>query len=444
MSNMYVRSTTGNDANSGVDWANAKATVAGAIAAASAGADIYISQAHSESNVASIAWAIGTLAPIATPSRFLGVNDGATPPTALSTATPSVSTTNAGAVTVSGNNAAAYFFGLTFTLGDSTNGPAFTTGGSGCTHHYDKCTFFLRGSGAGAQVVLGGGHVVKFTDCWLKCSAADQGLFPSTSGCFAHWRGGGLLAGGTSPTSFLRAIGSGSKMLLEDVDLSNASASINLCPTMGVGSQIIFRNCKLPASWTGLLSSASAAGAVAEMHNCDAGDTNYRYQRSTQWGDIYSETSIVLSGGATDGATPISWKLVSASTAKLPHLTLDTGEIVVWNEATGSPITASLDFIHDSATALKNDEVWMDVEYLGTSGYPLAVHADSNKSDVLAANANVASSTATWLNTGGMTNPNKQKLSVTFTPVKKGFLLLRVRLAKASKTIYVNPRVTGV
>ena len=41
-----------------------------------------------------------------------------------------------------------------------------------------------------------------------------------------------------------------------------------------------------------------------------------------------------------------------------------------------------------------------------------------------------------------MSNPNKQKLSVTFTPQQIGTIKCRVCLAKTSKTVYVDPIAT--
>jgi hypothetical protein len=38
-----------------------------------------------------------------------------------------------------------------------------------------------------------------------------------------------------------------------------------------------------------------------------------------------------------------------------------------------------------------------------------------------------------------MSNPNEQKLSVTFTPQEKGVIHATIRVAKASYTVYVDP-----
>ena len=41
-----------------------------------------------------------------------------------------------------------------------------------------------------------------------------------------------------------------------------------------------------------------------------------------------------------------------------------------------------------------------------------------------------------------MSNPNTQKLSVTITPQEAGYMQAKVYLAKASKTVYVDPKLT--
>jgi hypothetical protein len=131
--------------------------------------------------------------------------------------------------------------------------------------------------------------------------------------------------------------------------------------------------------------------------------------------------------------------MVTNANAEFPMLTLDMPELHQWNDTTGSAITATVEILHDSATALTDKEVWLEVMYLGTSGYPLGSFA-TDTVDVLATAANQASSSATWTTTG-MANPNKQALSVTFTPQEKGYIVATVRLAKASKTVYVCPKI---
>ena len=145
--------------------------------------------------------------------------------------------------------------------------------------------------------------------------------------------------------------------------------------------------------------------------------------------------------GASDGTTPLSHKMVSNANAEWNHQTLDSPEIVQWNETTGSAITATIEIVHDSVTSITDQQIWMEVQYLGTSGTPLALFVDDAAADYITATADQADSSASWTTTG-MTNPNTQKLNVTFTPQEKGFIHAVVRLAVASKTVYVDPKIT--
>lgn len=175
------------------------------------------------------------------------------------------------------------------------------------------------------------------------------------------------------------------------------------------------------------------------MYNCDSADTNYRLWIQDYTGSVVSETTVVRSGGASDGATAISWKMTSTANAVYPHLTLSPCEIVTWNETVGSAITATIEIVTDNVT-LTDGECWVEVTYLGTSGTPLGASVNDAKADVLATAANQTTSTETWTTTG-LTTPVKQKLSVTFTPQEKGFIHAVVRLAKASTIVYVDPKL---
>jgi hypothetical protein len=236
--------------------------------------------------------------------------------------------------------------------------------------------------------------------------------------------------------------------LIEGCDFSGMSTTFNML-SGSVGNRLVIRNCKLPSSWTGQLFPAAskvALGGTVEMYNCDSGDTNYRLWVETGVGTIVDETTIIRTGGASDGTTGIAWKVTSTADAQYPHLTVESPEIVQWNETTASAITATVEIVHDSQGAgngadFHNDEIWLEVMCLGTSGAPLGSFISSAKADVLATAADITNSSETWTTTG-LTTPVKQTLSVTFTPQEKGFIHAKVYLAKASKTVYIDPLIT--
>jgi hypothetical protein len=163
-------------------------------------------------------------------------------------------------------------------------------------------------------------------------------------------------------------------------------------------------------------------------------------QRHQYEGDVYSETTIVRTGGASNGTTPLSHKLVSSAARKFTA-PLYGPDLVIWNAAVGSAKTATVEIVHDSVTNLTDAEVWLEVEYLGTSGFPMSLFASDRKADILATAADQTDSSEAWTTTG-LTNPNTQKLSVTFTPQEIGVVRARVVLAKASATVYVDPLIT--
>ncbi len=418
-------------------WANATTTLVRAAANDAAGDTIYVSHNHAESTAASIT--ISLAGTTTNPVKVLCVNDGAEPPTTLATSA-TVTTTGNSSITLSGDNY--YVYGISFVAASGASGSASISWGDNGGHdqaHLENCNFHIATSSGTSSRMYFMHRLTLLKNCGLRFGAAGQVVRDNTGGCRLVIEGGSLLSGGTSPTALFDTTVAG-HMEASGLDLTNASSSINLISGGGAKVRHSLRDMRLPASWSGLLYSGTpGSGSVSEMFNCDSGDTNYRYRKASRFGTIQDETTLVRTGGASDGTTTLSYKLVTNADAEIPRLTLDAPELVQWNDTTGSAITATVEILHDSATALTDKEVWLEVMYLGTSGYPLGSFA-TDTVDVLATASNQASSSATWTTTG-MANPNKQALSVTFTPQEKGYIVATVRLAKASKTVYVCPKI---
>lgn len=443
MTNIYVRSTDGSDADNGTTWALAKAKLAGADAIDAAGDTIFVSQVHSETSAAAVSLTFaGT---IASPTKLLCVNDAAEPPTAVSTGA-TIATTGASNLRISGS---LYCQGLVFSCGSAAANFAslwINFSGIGIRQVYENCDFVQVDTHPSNVVMIGnqnGGEPTStdLINCRFKLSnaAINYAIMGKL-----HINGGSFISGTSTPSIGLFSMGQTSQAcfaLVENLDMTNLSSTVNLLTVGSTKStKIIIRNCKLPASWTGSLwtGSFSVPTARAEMYNCDSGSTNYRLWIEDYAGSIKHETTIIKTGGASDGTTGLSWKMASNGNANESLGGLVSSEIVVWNDGTGSAISVTVDIVHDSVTALTDAEVWLDVNYLGASGSPLGTNITDRRSTTLATAANQTTSAVTWTTTG-LTNPNKQALSVTFTPQKKGWIQATVVLAKASKTIYVDP-----
>lgn len=445
MANIYVRSTDGNNVDSGATWALAKATISGADATPDAAGDtIWLSQNHAESTAGNVS--ISLAGTRASPSRVLCGNDAAEPPTALA-ATATITTTASGYFVGNGNF---YAYGITIQAGDSANTSSVnlaTNGGEYQVWDTSKFRVVANSSGNAINVGNGGSFVQGAKVIWNNCSVrfANSGNRISVTNADLRWNGGSVESGGTSPTSLFTATSNqrSAQVIVSGVDLSNLSSTAKLVETgSGQSYSFVFRDCKLPASWTGsLCSSAASVGSRFEMYNCDSSGTNYRLWIEDYAGSIKHETTIVRTSGASDGTTSLAWKMASSADAEFPTIVLYSPDIQLWNDTTAASKTLTVEIVHDSVTALNDDEVWLEVMYLGSSASPLGTWITDAKADVLATAAAQTGSGVTWTTTG-LTNPNKQALSVTFTPNMKGPYVCRVALAKASKTIYVDPLVT--
>lgn len=394
------------------------------------GETVFVSHQHSENP--------GTAPSIQPATTYTGwkcvcVNDGAAPPTAVATGAV-VTTTGALDITTGGSNNG-YFYGIKFVAGATDTGTRSIVTSTG---YFENCAFEIASSGASSTITSNAAY---WKNCTVKFAAAGQTITVSSGKL--NWNGGGLAVGSTSPTAL---IGSGMLLVyLDNLDLSQAAAAMNLTAA-NVTSALAIRNCKMPTSWSGTIGTAQTAvyGPAYSMgtYNCIDGTLNYGFLRKTAYGSVTYEATKVKSGGATDGTTALSWKLDTLATAGVgfPNTAAHTQEIVKWQETVGNPITVSVDILHDSLTKLKDDEVWLEVMYLSAANSTLGATVSSAKATQLTTAADVAASSATWTTTG-LTNPNKQKLSVTFTPQLKGFIFARVFVNKASYTVYIDPKL---
>lgn len=262
----------------------------------------------------------------------------------------------------------------------------------------------------------------------------------STAGGFTlhgqmTWKGGGI-AGASVPNLLIgtTTTGPGGHFYGYGLDLSLMGSGKTLVGAgAGTMGDILFENCRLGSSVAYTTGTTPGQGGLKiRIVNCDSGATNYNYHGKFYAGAISSESTIVLLAST-------SRKMVTVANSDIATpLVLD--DIVVYNNDTGAAKTVTVEIVNDGLT-LTDAEVWAEVEYLGNASYPLSSFNDDKIADELYGTpANQASSTAAWVTTG-LASPVKQKLEVTFTPQLAGVFKVRVFLARASTTIYVDPQV---
>lgn len=301
----------------------------------------------------------------------------------------------------------------------------------------------LKNTGAGSRVVFGTVATSRntrfiFENAEIRFGSAGQGFNIQQAAISIK---DGALAG-SAITEFIKAISSvAANVEVTGVDMSSAAASMNLVVSGSQGNgQIKFDKCKMPASWTGsVMATPPAQGALrVTAVNVDSASTNYRMQAVGFNGSMRQETTIVRTGGATDGATPVSWRM-ETGLQYYPLTSFESLPIEVWNATVGSPITVTAQVLTDGVT-LTDADAWIEVGYFDQSGNPLGAIVSDEKPNQLAASADQASSSESWTTTG-ITTPIKQQLSVTFTPQKAGTIRAVVKLARSNTVMYVCPKV---
>lgn len=421
-------------------WTAAHARMNPALAWMAAGDTLYVSNNHAETGTAAITLTFPGTA--AAPNEIICATDTATPPTAQAT-TATVTTTGNQVFSFAGF---AYIQGITFATATTSPSQGFLSQ-SPWWFKFENCQLKLT-SGSAARWKFGekatgtDGEMIELVNTTFSFAASTQGIIFS---CRVRWIDTPNAIVGTAPGTLFPLVSSGDTgdIYLRGIDLSAITGATNyLVDPSATGPNVVrFENCKLGASvsiFDPTNVPVDQGGTDVDVVNCDSADTNYRYNKIRYQGQIYHETTIVKLAGASDGTTNISRKMVTTANAKFVT-PLVSDPIITWNDSVGA-LTATVEIVNDGST-LTDAEVWLEIEYLGTSGFPLASFASDSKTDVLASAANQTTSTVSWTTTG-LTTPVKQKLAVSFTTAEKGPILARVCLAKASQTIYFDPKMT--
>lgn len=288
------------------------------------------------------------------------------------------------------------------------------------------------------------GSVATVINGGIKLTNATDNLTVTSDGTF-EWFGGTLTCV-AAPTNLLGHTSLNGRIWIRDVDLSGLGATGVLldASALTASSDILIERCKFHANT--VLTTAYAAtgmgGSSFLVHNCNSANASYGLAESYREGTTVHETTVVRTGGASDGATPISLKIVSYNDAEIivdNYFPYKSPPINGWTTASTEK-TFTIELVHDSVTALQNDEIWMEFEYPVNNTDGLGGFARS-KCAVLGTPADIPDSSETWTTTG-LTNPNTRKLTVTVTPGKAGPVTVRVCLAKSNTTVYIDPKIT--
>lgn len=422
--------------DSAYNWTAPHARIANAISWGAAGDTYYLSSDHAETQ--STALTITFKGSTTTPDRCLSVNRaGSVPPVAADLTTgAAITTTGASALIIGGSF---YAYGITFNCATGATGANLTASNANPGFSvYENCTFKVVGTGSTNRLtaINSASARCEWRNCTVSFGATGQGI--GMSGRLVWINTPSAIQGATLPTT-LFPLGSTSitGSILSGVDLSALSGKTMFAA--GFPNPIDVVGCRFPSSFTviGAPTAGIYAGPVRVI-GCNSASSAEKNEIYAYAGVLTTETVIVRTAGASDGNTAYSYKIVTSANAKR-DFPLETFEGVLWNNSTGSSKTLTIHTVTDNVT-LKDDEIWVEVEYLGSSATPVATLITDAAATVLTAGANQADDSGEAWTTTGLGTPVKQKLEVTFTPQMAGLIRWRVRVAKASTTVYVCPK----
>lgn len=438
MTAYYVRSGAAG-AGTGADWTNAYTTLAAALAGKAAGDVFYVSEDHAETQAS--AMTLTTPGTIANPTQVICVNhSGSVPPVSADLrTTATITTTGTNNITFAGGNSA-WYKGIIFNCGTGAGSAQIILPSVALfVGIFENCSLRINSTGTG-KILLGNGGVnnvyVELINTTLSFGAVGQGL--TVAGAVFRWRNTASALLGTVPTTlFDWTSARGGDVYIAGVDLSAAGSGKTIIGnSANTGSRAQLLDCKLNASVTKSAVPSAPAHFEFDSYRSGSAGVNYNVNRTRYAGTLDEETTIVRTGGASDGTTPLAWKIITSANTTW-FTPFETPPIAIWNDTTGSSVTATLQGIWGGGAVPNDDEIWLEVEYLGDASSPQASFVNDSKADVLAAAAGQTAGSGTW---GGSTT--KFELSKAFTPQQKGWILVRVKAAKVSSTFYIDPKVT--
>ena len=387
-------------------WSAPHARLASALTAnwAQAGENVFVADNHAELQPQPIT--ITGAGTVAAPIFIYCVDHTASvPPGSSNLKTTATVTLYATATNVIALNGIYYVYGISFIAGPA-NGVESSINVSGAWVKLEACLLKMMSTNT------------PFNFSWTISGAYTE--FDNTSLSFGNsslsgrqalglwiWKNSTALAAGSAAlTSNLMGYNSGN-YVFEGVDLTGLNGGITADVNDVTNYQIV--NCKLPSGFS--LGTPGKIGSDWNVIVSDSGATNYVQQKNQFAGSLVQSTSVVRSSGASDGTTPISWS-VTTTTNSSWLVPFQCFLIAEWNTLTGSTRTVTVYGVVNAAAVPNNDQIWLEVEYLGSSATPLGSFANDTKANNLAAGtALTADGTSNW-GTGLTARQNSHAYSV--------------------------------
>jgi hypothetical protein len=379
---------------------NALANTWGAV-----GNDFYLADNSAEVTSAITALNLGTLT---SPIRFFSVDHTQPLPATPSTLKPGASITCSAASTnalglCTTANLAQYWYGVTFNAtGSVATNPTVSIGVSGNLYlRLEACTFQLgSGSNAAGCISIGGGSNggawIDLVNCVFNLSNAGQNV--AWGGAQITWRNTpDPVFTNVIPTNAFRFWqGNPGTFLFEGIDFTSLGAN-TMFGLVQTGGVVTVKNCKMHSgAVTGNLQTLAQGNTQIDIVASDSGSAESRNERYNQNGTLLTSAQVVRTGGATDGTTPVSHAYTQSAFART-YKPFNGIPLVIWNDVIGASRTLTVYGIAVGGSAtVFNNQVWIDVEYMGDASTPNASRVSTGVATDLSAQASYSGDASPW------------------------------------------------
>lgn len=369
-----------------------------------------------------------------------------TPPVAV--ATGAVVGTTGATLQLTFSDGGVYFYGITFSGGSAINHimrayGIFDNCVMACPQTSGAATFALNAANAGATI-------------WnnTQLYVGHTGTYIDTGNSLFVWQNtaSALAPGSVVPRALIghSTLGHLNNVVIEGVGLDGlvGPVVINNEPVQEQQGYWLVKDCKMAAAQgTTGVTGPIGTNQTIQIINSDSTATTYKSARYQFEGNETTETAITRVGGAVDlGGQAQSRKIVTGANLQWVR-PFKCEPMTIYNNKTGQNVTVTIYGTWNVSNVPNNDDIWIEVEYLGTSGSPLGVFATSTKSSFLAAFAALTADGSTWNGGGSGAGWSPFSMSVALNggtypqPQLAGLIQVRPRVARFASTFYIDPKI---
>jgi len=214
------------------------------------------------------------------------------------------------------------------------------------------------------------GSYLELKDCTIALGGWGNNNFPSTRGGTTKLENVTFTTTASGGSVMPVFSGGGALTILEGCDfsaLNTAAIGRSNIPLLGSSpnSNWLVKDCVLGVGMIAV--SNMNWNTQIDLNRVDTGTAYIRNERWNMLGTLITSTSVVRTGGAVDGTTPVSHQIATSSSNTFIGTSFYALPLAIWNAVIGSNRNVTLYGIANDSRLPTNAEVWFDCEYLGSS-----------------------------------------------------------------------------